>query len=51
MLIVQVNNQLAAAYSYDMGFGSTGSSLGGAHEIMIRYDFRYIIDVINPRYF
>jgi type IX secretion system PorP/SprF family membrane protein len=51
MFIVQVNNQLALAYSYDTGFGHTGSSLGGSHEIMIRYDFRYIIDVINPRYF
>jgi type IX secretion system PorP/SprF family membrane protein len=50
-LIYQVNNQLAAGYSYDMGFGKIGGYLGGSHEITIRYDFRYIIDVIGPRYF
>jgi len=51
MLIYQVNNQLALAYSYDLGLGDIGRYLGGSHEIMVRYDFRYIIDVINPRYF
>ena len=35
----------------DMGLGDTGRTMGGAHEIMIRYDFRYVIDVMNPRYF
>jgi len=42
---------LAIAYSYDMGFGKVGGYMGSSHEIMIRYDFRYIIDVINPRFF
>ena len=51
LLMYHVNNQLAVAYSYDMGFGKIGGYMGGSHEIMIRYDFRYIIDVINPRYF
>ena len=51
LFMYQVNNQLAVAYSYDMGLGNTGRYMGGSHEIMIRYDFRYIIDVINPRYF
>jgi type IX secretion system PorP/SprF family membrane protein len=51
MITYQANNQLAVAYSYDMGLGSVGRYMGGSHEIMIRYDFRYIIDVINPRYF
>jgi type IX secretion system PorP/SprF family membrane protein len=50
-LIYQVNNQLAAGYSYDMGFGKIGGYLGGSHEITLRYDFRYIIDVIGPRFF
>jgi type IX secretion system PorP/SprF family membrane protein len=49
--IIQVNHQLSLAYSYDTGFGRTGRSLGGSHEIMLRYDFRYIADLINPRYF
>jgi type IX secretion system PorP/SprF family membrane protein len=51
LFMYQVNEQLAVAYSYDLGLGKTGRYLGGAHEIMIRYDFRYIIDVLNPRYF
>jgi len=51
LLMYHVNNQLALAYSYDMGFGRIGGYMGGSHEIMIRYDFRYIIDVIHPRYF
>lgn len=51
LLMYHVNNQFAIAYSYDIGFGKTVGYMGGSHEIMIRYDFRYIIDVINPRYF
>ena len=51
LLLYQVNNQLGIAYTYDMGFGSTGRTIGGSHEIMIRYDFRYIIEVISPRFF
>ena len=50
-IIYQVNHQLSLAYSYDTGFGRIGRSLGGSHEIMLRYDFRYIVDMINPRYF
>ena len=50
-LIYQINNQLAVGYAYDRGFGKIGGYLGGSHEITIRYDFRYIIDVIGPRYF
>ena len=51
LFMYQINNQLAVAYSYDMGLGNTGRYMGGSHEIMIRYDFRYIVDVMNPRYF
>ena len=51
LFLFQVNNQLAIAYSYDLGVGDIGRYMGGSHEIMIRYDFRYIIDVIDPRYF
>jgi len=50
-LIFQINNQLAADYSYDRGFGKVGGYMGGSHEITIPYDFRYMIDVIGPRYF
>lgn len=51
LMMYQVNNQLAIAYTYDMGFGKIGGYMGGSHEIMIRYEFRYVIDVVNPRYF
>jgi len=50
-IICQVNTQLSVGYSYDAGFGNTGGYMGGSHEITFRYDFRYIIDVISPRYF
>jgi type IX secretion system PorP/SprF family membrane protein len=51
LIMYQVNNQLSLAYSYDMGWGYSGRLLGGTHEIMLRYDFKYIIDVISPRFF
>ena len=51
LVMYQVNTQLAIAYTYDMGFGTIGGYMGGSHEIMIRYEFRYMIDVVNPRYF
>jgi type IX secretion system PorP/SprF family membrane protein len=51
LLMYQVNNQLSVAYSYDIGLGKIGGYMGGSHEIMIRYDFRYIVDVMDPRYF
>jgi len=51
LFMYQVNRQLAIAYTYDMGFGEIGGYMGGSHEIMIRYEFRYMIDVVNPRYF
>ncbi len=50
-LLYQVNNQLSVAYSYDLGFGEIGGYMGGSHEVTLRYDFRYLIDVIGPRYF
>ncbi|RLD90712.1 MAG: hypothetical protein DRJ29_15110 [Bacteroidetes bacterium] len=50
-LLYQVNTQLSVAYSYDFGFGKIASYMGGSHEITVRYDFRYLIDVIDPRYF
>lgn len=51
LFMFQVNSQLALAYSYNMGLGNSSRFMGGSHEIMVRYDFRYLIDVINPRFF
>lgn len=46
-----INNQLRLAYSYDFDFGSIGKYSSGSHEIMIRYEFRYKIDAVNPLVF
>lgn len=51
LLLLQINKQFAAGYSYNFELGPTGSYMSGSHEIMLRYSFRYIIDVISPRYF
>jgi type IX secretion system PorP/SprF family membrane protein len=46
-----ISNQLRLAYSYDFDFGSIGQYSSGSHEIMVRYEFRYKIDVVNPLIF
>lgn len=43
-----INNQLRLAYSYDFDFGSIGKYSNGSHEIMVRYEFRYKVNVVNP---
>jgi len=46
-----INNQFKVAYSYDFNFGKLGSYNNGSHEIMLRYEFRYKVDVVNPLIF
>ena len=46
-----INNHLRLAYSYDFDFGSISKYSSGSHEIMIRYEFRYKVDVVNPLIF
>ncbi len=46
-----INNQFKVAYSYDFNFGTLGNYNSGSHEIMLRYEFRYRVDVINPLIF
>lgn len=46
-----INPQLRFAYTYDFDFGQLGRFSNGSHEIMLRYEFRYKIDVINPLIF
>jgi len=46
-----INNQFKVAYSYDFDFGKLGTYSNGSHEIMLRYEFRYKVDVINPLVF
>jgi type IX secretion system PorP/SprF family membrane protein len=46
-----VNNQLRIAYTYDFDFSRLGKYTSGSHEIMIRYEFKYKVDVVNPLIF
>jgi type IX secretion system PorP/SprF family membrane protein len=43
--------QLKVAYSYDFDIGKLGRYSNGSHEIMIRYELKYKVDVINPLIF
>lgn len=43
-----INNQLRAAYTYDIDMGPLGHYSNGSHEIMIRYEFRYKVDAVSP---
>ena len=51
MFQYQINNQFRVAYSYDFDLGKLGRYNNGSHEIMLRYEFSYTIDVFSPRYF
>jgi len=47
----QPNNQLRIAYTYDFGISKLGRYGNGSHEIMLRYEFRYKVDAVNPLIF
>jgi type IX secretion system PorP/SprF family membrane protein len=51
LIQVQLNNQLRVAYTYDFDFGKLRTYSYGSHEIMLRYEFRYKVDVVNPLIF
>ena len=51
LLQFAVNNQIKIAYTYDFDFGKLGRYSNGSHEIMLRYEFRYKVDVVNPLIF
>jgi type IX secretion system PorP/SprF family membrane protein len=46
-----INNQIKAAYSYYLDFSRLGRFSNGSHEIMLRYDFRFKADIVNPLIF
>lgn len=46
-----VNNQLKIAYTYDFDFGELGRYSNGSHEVMLRYEFRYKVETVNPLVF
>ena len=51
LLQFAINNQIKVAYSYDFDFGKIGKYNSGSHEVMLRYEFRYKVDVVNPLIF
>ena len=51
LLQFAVNRQFKVAYSYDFDLGELGSYSNGSHEVMLRYEFSYRVDVINPLIF
>jgi len=51
LLQFAVNRQFKIAYSYDYDLGELGSYSNGSHEVMLRYEFSYRVDVINPLIF
>lgn len=51
LLQVQLSNQLKVAYSYDYDVGNLGRYSNGSHEVMLRYEFTYRVDVTNPLIF
>ncbi len=51
LLQFAVNNQFRVGYTYDFDFGKLGRYSNGSHEVMLRYEFRYKVDVVNPLIF
>jgi type IX secretion system PorP/SprF family membrane protein len=47
----QLNTQWRLGYSYDYSLGGLSKYNNGSHEIMLRYEFRYIVKGLNPKYF
>jgi len=46
-----ITNQLKIAHTYDIEFGKLGRYSNGSHEIMLRYEFRYKVNALNPLVF
>ena len=47
----QVNQQIRAGVAYDYGIGDFSSQHSGSLEIILRYDFKYKVRAVSPRYF
>jgi type IX secretion system PorP/SprF family membrane protein len=43
-----VNEQLKLAYSYDFDIGVLSRYSNGTHGVMLRYEFKYKVDVVGP---
>ncbi len=51
MIEVQINQQLKIGYAYDHSFTDLSRYTSGTHEIMLRYELKFIADVASPFYF
>ena len=51
LLQFAVNEQFRVGYTYDFDFGKLGRYSNGSHEVMLRYEFKYKVDVVNPLIF
>jgi type IX secretion system PorP/SprF family membrane protein len=51
LIQIQVNNQFKVAYTYEYDTGKLGGYSNGSHEIMLRYEFRYKVNVVDPLIF
>lgn len=51
MFEYQLNDQIRAGAAYDWGIGNLSGKHGGSLELILRYEFKYKIRAVNPRYF
>ena len=51
LLQVAVNNRIRVAYTYEFDLGNLGRFSNGSHELMVRYEFHYKVNVVNPLIF
>lgn len=51
LLQFAATDQFRIAYTYDFDFGKLGRYSNGSHEVMLRYTFKYKVDVVNPLVF
>ncbi len=48
---IQISDRLRIGYTYDYSLGQLNKFNNGSHEITLIYDFRFRVNVVNPRYF
>jgi type IX secretion system PorP/SprF family membrane protein len=51
LLQFAATDQFRIAYTYDFDFGKLGRYSNGSHEVLLRYTFKYKVDVVNPLVF
>ena len=51
ILEYQATNQIRAGVAYDLATGDLAGKHNGSMEVILRYDFKYKVRAVNPRYF